>query len=200
MEASGEPPQTLEAEASGEPPSDVQPAARRPGSTENGGKVPRPSVAWGNVVVDTLKIKDPAGLARRLRSELELGDGRTEYGRVLEALDRCARNLDDAGRLHRAAKLEEETYTLDRAERLEIMRSSALAELMGEYKAKARPSPTQKDVEDRMLANWPEEYRTIRARLAELHAAVRSLETLRDAWASRCADLRIMADKARPIR
>ena len=161
-------------------------------------KVPRPSVGWGNVVHDTLTVKDPAGLARRLREELSLGEQRTAYGAVLEALDRSARNLDDAGRLYRAAKVEEETYTLRAEERLEVLRTTARHELMDEYAAKKRPSPTKADIEDRIRASWPDEYRTIRGRIAELHAAVQSLETLRDAWASRCADLRIMADKARP--
>lgn len=166
---------------------------------ERDGRIPLPSVGWGNVVTDTLTIKDPAGLAKRLRDELSIGEERTSYGVVLEALDRSARNFDDAGRLFRAAKVEEETYTLRAGERIEVMRSSALAELMAEYRDKKRPSPTARDIEDRVLASWPEDYRMLQAKIAELHGAVRSLETLCSAWSSRCADLRIMADKARPI-
>lgn len=169
------------------------PEPQRPADT-----VPRHNVAWGNVVEDTLWIADPAGLARRLRGELSLGNDRTSYGQVLEALDRSARNLDDAGRLFRAAKLEEERYTATVAERLEVLRSHARSELMDEYREKKRPSPTQKDIEDRIVANWPDQHRTIATRIAELHHTVRSLETLQSAWSSRCADLRIMADKTRP--
>jgi hypothetical protein len=158
-------------------------------------------VAWGNIVVDALRIKDPAGLAKKLRAELHLGEhARTDYGSVLEALDRTASNFESAGRLARAAKLEEQIFMDQVTVRLETMRSHALGELMAEYRDKQRRSPTTADVEDRMVQSWPDEYTGIKRRLAELHGAVRALEGLRDAWASRCADVRIMADKARPVR
>lgn len=160
--------------------------------------VPSIPVGWGNVVTDTMTVTDPAGVAKRLREELSLGDGRTDYGRVLEALDRSARNLDDAGRLHRAARLEEVRYEAAIAPKVEILRARATEELMNEYRLKKRASPTQKDIEDRMVGNWGREYLAMKERLAELHGAVGSLEVLRDAWSSRCADLRVMADKARP--
>lgn len=197
--ASGEPP---EATASGEPPGGITQESlqlARPGTKSS--DVQRLPVAWGNIVVDSLKIKDPAGMARRLRSELELGEGaRTDYGRVLEALDRSATNFEGAARLARAAKLEDLAFGAQVAVRVESMRTSAMAELMAEYRAKERKSPTKDDIEDRMIQSWPDEYTEIKTRLAELHGAFRTLETLRDAWASRCADLRIMADKARPVR
>lgn len=158
---------------------------------------PRYSTAWGGVVKSSLAIKDPDAMSRRLRSELELGpEKRSSYAHVLEALDRSARNLDDAHRLCRAAKLEDERYERLAGERIEVLRSAALKELQAEYQNKKRPSPKKDDIEDRLLRDWPVEYRTIRDRIAELHGTVRSLEGLRDAWASRCADLRIMADKA----
>lgn len=171
----------------------------RPGT--KAGHAPQVPVAWGNIIVDVLRIPDPAGLARQLRSELVLGEGaRTDYGRVLEALDRSAGNFEAAVRLARAGKLEEDNYTAQVSVRVETMRSAATEELQTEYRAKQRRSPTIQDIEDRMVQSWPEEYQDIKRRLSELHAAVRSLEGLRDAWASRSADLRIMADKARPIR
>lgn len=162
---------------------------------------PRPGVAWGNVISDTLDVKDPAKVAKRLRAELELGPhDRTQYGAVLEALDRSDRNHDDAGRLYRSAKAEEARFNLECQERLEVMKSSSLTELMDEYKEKKRRSPVNDDIEDRMMSNWPDEYRAIKSRQANLHQAVRSLETLVAAWASRCPTLRIMAEKARPVR
>lgn len=161
-------------------------------------KVPQLPIAWGNIVVDTLRIADPAGLARRLRDELTLGDDRTNYGRVLEALDRSAHNLDAAGRLYRSAVIEEQRYESQTAERLEVLRSTAKEDLQAEYQKKLRKSPTKEDVEDRIVANWPDEYRTTKLRRAELHGAVRSLEILKDAWSARCAALRTMADKTRP--
>jgi hypothetical protein len=156
----------------------------------------RPGVAWGNLVTDTLKIGNPATLAQRLRDELTLGDERVSYGSVVAALDRSAANLDAAGRLHRAARVEEARFELECAGRVGLLRSTAQDQLMAEYKEKRRRSPTNDDIEERVLSMWPDEYSSIKRRISELHAATRSLETLRDAWASRCADLRIMAQRA----
>jgi hypothetical protein len=159
-------------------------------------KAPPIHVGWGNIVRDTLRVSDPAGIAKRLRDELSLGEDRTSYGLVLEALDKSARNIDDASRLYRAAKLEEENYERLTAERMEVMRTRALGDLMGEYQAKKRPSPTIDAVKDRMIANWGDEYHAIEGRRGELHALTRSLENLLEAWKSRAADLRIMAGQA----
>lgn len=181
------------------PDSEVAPeprGPRRPGRRSEP-EIPRPAVAWGNVIRDTFKIPDPAALARRLRDELTLGDeNRTSYATVLEALDKAARNLDDAGRLHRAAKVEEVRYRLDSEGNLEILRREASKKLRAEYQAKLRKSPTLQDIEDTILDNWPSEYRALLERRAELHGAARSLEILVRAWGSRCADLRIMAEHA----
>lgn len=164
----------------------------------SGERFPLP-VAWGNVISDTLRIPDPAGLAKRLRDELSLGEERTAYGQILWALDRSARNFDDATRLYRRAKVEFETYSKEVQERIEVLRAAALRELMEEYKLKKRPSPTKGDIEDRVLANWGTEYRDLSGKLTQFEEATKSLEGLRDAWASRCADLREMSAKARPV-
>lgn len=155
----------------------------------------QPGVAWGNIIRDSLKIKDPAGLAKRLREELELND-HTSYGEIINSLNKAAKNYDEAGRLHRAAKIEEVQFELVVKERLEVMRSQAVSELMTEYKAKARRSPTNDDIEDRMIQQWPDEYKDLKTRQAELHGAVKSLEILVRAWQSRGADLRVMAERA----
>ncbi len=198
VEASGDPAEPT-ADASGDRPGA---AAKEPTPPPDPGtdKYPRPGVAWGNVVTDTLNVKDPAKVANRLRSELELGLDRTNYGMVLEALDRSDRNLEDAGRLYRSAKAEEARFDLACLERLETLRSAAIVELQEEYTDKKRRSPVNKDIEDRLMNNWPDEYRAIKTRQAELHQAVRALETLVAAWASRAPSLRIMAEKARPVR
>lgn len=170
----------------------------RKGSEEIEDAPPIP-VGWGNVIRDSLRIADPASVARRLREELSLGENRAVYGVVIEALDRSAKNIDDATRLYRAAKMEEESYQRSVAYRLEKMHASALGELMGEYKAKLRPSPTKEVIEARIRTNWPDEHEAVHSRLAELHAMTRSLEQLAEAWKSRAADLRIMAGQvARP--
>lgn len=184
------PPRPGAVQGGAEPPQ--RPAAAAPGQKE----VPPIPVGWGNIVRDTLRVSDPASIAKRLRDELSLGEDRTAYGVVLEALDKSARNIDDASRLYRAAKLEEESYERLTAERVEVMRHTALGELMAEYHAKKRPSPTLDAVKDRMIANWGDEYHAIEGRRGELHALTRSLENLLEAWKSRAADLRIMAGQA----
>lgn len=158
-------------------------------------KYAEPGIAWGNVIRDVLRIDNPAALAKRLRAELVMSDEeRSSYGSLISALDKSAKNYDDAYILFRAAKVEEARFSLEIRERFEIMKSHATNELMEEYKDKKRRSPTNDDIEDRILANWPDEYRHLRTKEAELHAAMRSLETLAKAWSSRCADLRSMAD------
>lgn len=158
-------------------------------------RYPRPGIAWGNIIKDTFKIKDPAGLAQRLRNELVLDD-HSSYSLIIESLNKAAKNFDDACRLHRASKIEELIYELVVKERMELMRTAALDELMGEYKRKERKSPTNEDIEHRMLRSWPDEYRALKTTTAELHGVVRSLEKLVDAWKNRSADLRVMADRS----
>lgn len=155
----------------------------------------RPGVQWSNVTTDTLRIADPAGVARRLREELTLGDDRVSYGIVIAALDKSASNYELAGRLYRAARSEERRFEHECSERVNVLREAARVELMSEYNQKLRKSPTKDDVEARIVENWPDEYASIKGRLNELHNATQALEVLRDAWSSRCADLRIMANR-----
>lgn len=198
IEASGEDAQAV-VEASGDNPTPSPPVNEQPNPTAAVNKFvadyPRPGVAWGNIIRDTLKIKDPAGLARRLRAELVLDD-HTSYSLIIESLNKAASNFDEACRLHRAAKIEELEYKLVVDERMEVMKTAALDELMYEYHSKQRKSPTVDDTEQRMLKNWPDEYRALKVKTAELHGAVRSLEKLMEAWKTRSADLRVMADRA----
>ena len=153
----------------------------RPGASGTAKEMPRPGIAWGNVINDTFRIDSPNLLAKRLREELALGDGRTDYGRVLEALDKSAHNVDEASRLYRAAKLEEERYGLECSNEMETLRSQAVKDLNIEYRDKKRSSPTIKDIEDRMLADYPDQYKTLKERTAEVHEMVRALKTLLNA-------------------
>jgi hypothetical protein len=157
-------------------------------------------LAWGKIVDSTLVVKDPEALAKRLREELILGEERSTYASVSYALDRSASNLYAASRLARAAKLVDEKFRIDCESRFAEMRDTALRELMYEYNAKARKSPTKDDIEGRVMANDPEEYRELRERHGEIHGATRVLESLRDAWQSRTADLRALADKATHVQ
>jgi hypothetical protein len=148
---------------------------------------------WGLVISDVFNL-EVHKLFKQLELELTLGDGATEYGTLLHAVDKSARNLYDAARLCRKAKLVDEQFAEELDKRLEVLRSSAVAELEEEkLKGMRSKAPTIKDIDDRMLKNWPDEYGAIKSRKAEMHGAFRALEALEGAWRDRCQSLRSMA-------
>lgn len=158
---------------------------------------PRSPVAWGNLIEDVLTIDDPASEAERLREELEIGDDRTNYAIVIVHVDRAASNLYAAKRLARAAKIEDERFVAECEERLEILRTRAREEIV-ELKndGKHKGAITKQQIEDQILSNWPNEYRTIKERVAKMHGATRALEGLVDAWNHRCVALNKMLERA----
>lgn len=166
-------------------------------------QVPEPArkdrhpMPWGLVISDVFNL-DVHKTFKRLEQELTLGDGATEYGTLLHAVDKSARNLYEAARLSRKAKLVDEQFSDELDKRLEVLRSSAIVALE-EEKAKGLRSkaPTIKDIEDRMLASWPDEMTSIRTRKAEMHGAFRAIEALELAWRDRCQSLRTMAQGQR---
>lgn len=144
---------------------------------------------WGGVINDTVRI-DVTATFRRLTADLDLGDGVGDYGAAIRALDLAARNAFDATRLTRAAKIADEEFAAQLDERLEVLRSGArkaLEEEKAEAKRKGEPAkpPTLQEVEDRMVASWPDEVRSIRRRKAEMHGAFRSIEGLEESWRQR---------------
>lgn len=154
---------------------------------------------WGGVIDDVFRF-DVDEFYQRLNGTLSLGDGATEYGAVLRALDNASRNAWDAARLVRAAKIADEKYGSEIDERLEVLRTTAREQLereKTEAKAdgKAAKAPTLQEVADRMLANWPDEMRSLNGRKGEMHGAFRSIEALEKAWWDRCATLRVMAER-----
>lgn len=148
---------------------------------------------WGLVITDVLSM-DVHKTFKRLTDDLSLGDGATEYGSVLHALDRSSRNLYEATCLARKAQIEDERFSADLGVRLEVLRSAAIASLEADKAAgRKSKSPTLEDIKDRMLASWPDEVRSINARKAEMHGAFRAIEALVVAWNKRCDALRVMA-------
>lgn len=161
---------------------------------------------WG-YVVETIVSIDPELEYQRLYEALTLGDNATEYGAVLDACNRAEQNCVDATRLVRHAKLEEGIVDRKVGEKLEVLRTTARTELMKEVEdsrdAKGKSSmraPTLGDVEDRMMANWPDEYAQHKRRKEEIHAALRTVESLETAWRSRCATLRAIMERVAPSR
>jgi hypothetical protein len=156
--------------------------------------------AWGRIV-ETVYALNPEDTYARLVSDLRLGTDATSYGAVLPALDRAERNYFDAVRLARMAKLEDEEVTRAANSELEILRTTARAELDAEKASgKRSKAPTIQDVEDRILANWPDRSSRLARKRAAMHGALRSVEGLVDAWRSRCSTLRVIAEKVSPNR
>lgn len=163
-------------------------------SSERGGR-------WGPVTTTILSVGDPRAAYDRLRAELTLGDGATQYGEILAAADGAERNMLDASRLHRAARLEEEDVRHDVGKREEVLRSAARAELEKEKLAGERSkAPTIQDVTDRMLAAWPDEVHSLARKRDEIHGVVAVTETLETAWRSRASTLREMLARYAPTR
>lgn len=154
---------------------------------------PRFPSPWGAVITDIFDLEVHSTLAR-LTDELSLGDQATEYGSVLAALDKGSKNLFWAARLSRKAKLEDARFAAELDREIEVLRSSAVAQLELEKREGARSkAPTIQDIEDRMLASWPDAVMSLKARKAEMHGAFRAIEGLEQAWRERCAALRALS-------
>lgn len=153
---------------------------------------PRP---WGLVITDVFHL-DVHQTYTRLVKELTLGDGATEYGTVIRAVDQGAKNLFEAARLSRKAKLEDEKFAADLDKRYEVLRTAAQQALEQDKANGVRSkAPTKQDIDDRMLSTWPDEVTSIKARKAEMHGAFRAIESLELAWRERCQSLRTLAQQ-----
>jgi hypothetical protein len=185
-------PEEEPAQSVGNKPPPPQPA-EVPLSTTEPPRKDRHPMPWGLVITDVFNL-DVHKTLTRLEKELSLGDGATEYGTVLHAVDKSAKNLFDAARLARKAKLVDQQFSDELDRRLEVLRSSAQAALE-EEKAKGLRSkaPTIQDIKDRMMASWPDEMSSINTRKEEMHGAFRAIEAMEHAWRERNQSLRVMA-------
>lgn len=199
-----EEPSSIDPPQSDDPPPDDPPeapppvaaAAAVPKSSEPSAKDRHP-MPWGLVVADVFNL-DVHNTLKQLEKDLVLGDGASEYGTVLHAVDASAQNLYKAGRLARKAQLVDEQFSTELDKQLEVLRSAAIAELETEVKNKERSkAPTLADIDARMLANWPDKVTSIRTRKAEMHGARRAIDALEVAWKERCQALRTMAQQFR---
>lgn len=155
----------------------------------------RHPMPWGLVIRDVFHL-DVHQMYKRLTDDLTLGDEATEYGSVLRAVDSSARNLFDAARLARRAKLEDEKFQAELGKELEVLRTAAQKALEQDKLHGLRSkAPTIADIKDRMLATWPDQVTSIDARKAEMHGALRAIEALEVSWRDRCQSLRTLAQQ-----
>lgn len=159
------------------------------------GAAPARADGWGTIIT-TIRGIDVAKMYQRLYDELVLGEGASEYGSILHALDRADRNIVDAERLVRAAKLEQERVDRNVAIELEVLRTTARKELEAEKAAGTRSkAPTLDDIRDRMTGNWPTKMGEVNGPSEEIHGVRSVCEKLEVAWRSRAQSLRAMADR-----
>lgn len=151
--------------------------------------------AWGVVVEDLNKI-DVEATYRRLVDSLALGVNHTDRGIVLNALNNAEKNAFNAGQLARLAKLEQELVEQKCDRELEVLRTDARKELDQEKKDGTRTkAPTIQDVDDRIMAKWPDRVSSLRTRKEEAHGVRGTMDNLLESWRSRCFSLRTLADK-----
>lgn len=148
---------------------------------------------WGEVI-ETVFDLDPVALAERLTIELNLGLFSGDFGRLRAALDDAAKNYFDAKRLERAAKLEEQRFLDDEADKMDILRSEA-RKLVKSNHEKGDGPITKQMVEDMMIATWPDSVSVHRKRKRELHHAAKALEGLAEAWNHRNSQLKVMLER-----
>lgn len=151
--------------------------------------------AWGMVVEDVYRL-DVWPVYERLRDGLRDGDG-NEYATVLRALDRASQNLFNAYRLHGAAILEAAREEREADAEMEILRTTARAELQAEAASGKRKGVVTKDeVADRCLANWPEQARALLGRRERAKQTAEIMGGLVEAWKRRHQALDAKARRA----
>lgn len=154
--------------------------------------VPKPITT----IINSIFKMDYGEEFQRLRDNLTVGDGRTDYGTVNMALDRAQDNAFDAYNLFLSAKRDYERYTIDRKIIWATMRDEAHAILQAEKKAGDRNKTiTDDDVQAKMAELHPDEFRHVEMQEREFKLAVDAAENLSERWAKKSADLNTMLHK-----
>jgi len=132
----------------------------------------------------------------RLEKILKLGDGRTEHGLVLRALDEAEKNSRQANKLYVTAKVVQEDYERENNVVFATLWAESTKLLQAEKEAGRRNKTiTDKDVEMKCAELFPDEYRSQERSRSRAKATVESLKHLVEAWESRCRSLNTMAGR-----
>lgn len=149
-------------------------------------------------IVTTLFVDDPKATYDRLEKALVVGDKRTDYGSMMEHLDRAERNARDAHRLWQTAIVEYKRWEMDSEVTFAGMRSQASRSLQDEKEKGVRSKQiTDADVEARIASLYPDEWRAQQSERAKLKAMLASMENLAEVWLSRCKTLQVLLSKQR---
>lgn len=144
-------------------------------------------------VVQNIFVHDVWLTYQRLEKELEQGDGRTDHGSLVKALDRAETNARTAHKLSMSANIEVARFEAEMDTVRASMRAAAVAALEREQAKRI----TNDDVEARIAAIYPDETKYHRERGAKVKAMKASMENLASLWVSRCFSLRTLVDKSR---
>lgn len=180
-----------------------QPAAAAPSKEKKPWEERGP---WGVVVEDIVRM-DVKGTYDRLVKALRLGDGPLAEPAVIRAaLKDAESNAFEAGKLARFAKLEQERVDRLCNREMEILRTSARTELERERKEAKKEATkgkeasagriTNQELDDKVMASWPDLYERLSARKDEAHAVRGTCENLYERWESRAATLRALNERA----
>jgi hypothetical protein len=149
-------------------------------------------------IVKTTFEAHPHALYKQLELKLTVGEGRAEHASVAKALDEAETCWRQAYRLYLSARLEVERWELDNAPVLASMRGRATRELQREKDEGHRSKAiTDADVEAKMAALWPDEYKAATERGLRAKLMLKSMEHLAEAWGSRCRSLQTIHSKQR---
>lgn len=154
-------------------------------------------------IIDNLFTVDPDALYGEVVECLELDSraSRTDYGHLVEALDRAESNVEKALRLVANAKVTYAAYSADVKVIEGELHSQAAREIQEAYEdpdnKEVTKKPTVADVEAYKASTYHDEYADCKTRLEKAKRSVEYLEGLQKAVSERARDLRQMCAGAR---
>lgn len=155
-------------------------------------------------VVDTVFLVEDEieATAKRLVTELKIGDQRSDYGTVMKRLDEAEDNARAAHRLSVTARMELERFEINARVVESALREKALARLEHDRAASKAATGkakdiTETDVKATIAQHFPDEYTALQGDRGRLKLAVDHLEHQVSNWSSRCKSLQTIASKLR---
>lgn len=154
-------------------------------------------------IIDSVFTFDAESAYTEVKASLELVGkaSRTDYGELVDALDAAEENARKALQLVANAKVAGENYQNDIKVLESALHEQAVDELMGKFDDPDDKSVTKKptiaDIEAYKIANYHDEWHSMKERVAKSKRTVEYLEGLAGLTAQRARDLRQMVASCR---
>lgn len=160
---------------------------------------PEPSPGMRRIVMHLFdSSEDIWEMYKRLQKALTVGERRTDYATLMQALDEAEDNWRSAHRLYCVARLEQERVDMDASVLEAAARREALRQLEAEKESGQRKKQiTEADIEGRMLEVFPEDVRRLKELKLKVRKTVEHTQELTSMWASRARSLQTMVGKLR---